>query len=124
MAFENYQVWSWMTYLLSALVVMIVTLRITRSWPVTLRGFIVTTATALFAVPWYIQGDSGPMAPAVIVTFFEALSAEPTSSWMRAGIPLMGALALCYFLLALFLWFKNRAMVETTAEAEQAAEQA
>lgn len=115
MAFENYQIWSWIIYLLSALVVMLVTLRITRRWRVTLRGFVVTTATVLFVMPWYGQGSGGPMAPAVIITFFEAFDGKNGQSWMRAGLPLLGALAVGYLLLALYLGFvrsRNQAAAE------------
>lgn len=110
MAFENYQFLSWIIYLLSALAVMIVTLRITRSWPMTLRGFIVTTAVVLFAFPWYVQGSAGHLAPAIIITFFETFGGVEGASWMRAGLPLLGGLALGYLVLALFLWFRRSQM--------------
>ena len=123
MAFENYQFISWVIYLLSALAVMIVTLRITLSWPMTLRGFIVTTATVLFAFPWYVQGNAGHLAPAVIITFFETIGGDEGASWMRAGLPLLGGLALGYLLLALFLWFRRNqvAVAETEDDAGEAA---
>lgn len=108
MAFENYQIWSWTIYLLSALVVMLVTLRLIRRWPLTLRGFVMTTAAALFIVPWYVAGSAGPMAPAVIITFFEFIAGDSEGAWMRAGLPLIGGLALGYLLLALFLWWRAR----------------
>ncbi|WP_028305143.1 hypothetical protein [Oceanospirillum maris] len=114
MAYENYQVWSWVIYLLSALVVMLVTLRMTHSWPVTLKGFVITSATVLFMVPWYVQGNAGPMAPAVIITFFEALGSDQETSWLRAGLPLMAAMAVGYLLFALVLWFKRSQ--QSTAE--------
>ena len=113
MAFENYQFLSWIIYLLSALAVMIVTLRITRSWPTTLRGFVVVTAGVLFAFPWYVQGSGGPLAPAIIITFFETFGGVEGATWMRAGLPLLGALALGYLLLAIVLWFlRSRALSE------------
>jgi len=121
MAYENYQVWSWVIYLLSALVVMLVTLRITHSWPVTLKGFVITSATVLFMVPWYIQGNTGPMAPAVIITFFEALASDQETSWLRAGLPLMVAMAVGYLLLALVLWFKRNQQA-TVKSADSGAE--
>ncbi len=119
MAFENYQFLSWIIYLLSALAVMIVTLRITRSWPMTLRGFIVTTAVVLFAFPWYVQGSAGHLAPAIIITFFETFGGVEGASWMRAGLPLLGGLALGYLVLALFLWFR-RSQMESEDSGESA----
>ncbi len=116
MAFENYQFMSWIIYLLSALAVMIVTLRITRSWPMTLRGFIVTTAAVLFAFPWYVQGNAGPLAPAIIVTFFETFGGVEGASWMRAGLPLLGGLAVGYLLLAFFLWFRRSQVAPADTE--------
>lgn len=116
MAFENYQIWSWIIYLLSALVVMLVTLRITRSWPLTLKGFVVVTAGVFFLMPWYVQGSAGPMAPAVIVTFFETFGGEAGGSWMRAGLPLLAALAVGYLALALWLRVKSQ-QVESDSEA-------
>ena len=121
MAFENYQFMSWIIYLLSALAVMIVTLRITRSWPLTLRGFIVVTAAMLFAFPWYVQGSAGPLAPAVIITFFETFGGVEGTSWMRAGLPLLGGLALGYFVLALVLWFRRGRLEAEDEGAEEAA---
>lgn len=123
MAFENYQFLSWIIYLLSALAVMIVTLRITRRWPMTLSGFIVTTAAVLFAFPWYVQGSAGHLAPAVIITFFETFGGVEGATWMRAGLPLLGALAAGYLLLAGFLWFmKNRSQTEEQETGETAGE--
>ncbi|WP_417598483.1 hypothetical protein [Oceanospirillum sp.] len=123
MAFESYQFLSWSIYLLSALAVMIVTLRITRSWPLTLRGFIVTTATVLFAVPWYVQGTGGPLAPAVIITFFETFGGVEGATWMRAGLPLLGGLAVGYLVLALFLWLKSRQGESGAASSGEATEE-
>ena len=74
----------------------------------------------LFVAPWYVQGDAGPMAPAVIITFFEAFSGGQPNAWMRAGLPLMGMMALGYLLLALFLWWQGTRVVAEQPDAEDA----
>lgn len=119
MAFENYQFLSWGIYLLSAFAVIVVTLRVTYSWPRTLRGFIVTTASVLFAFPWFVQGSAGPMAPAVIITFFETFGGVEGSSWMRAGLPLLSALASGYVVLAIVLRLRR----ESTSSEKDTSEQ-
>lgn len=113
MAFENYQFMSWIIYLLSALGVLLVTLRITRRWPRALRGFVMTTATVLFMLPWYIHDASGIMAPAVIITFFESFGGVEGTNWMRAGVPLLAGLLVGYLVLLIYLWLSRKAELKT-----------
>ncbi|OPX54439.1 hypothetical protein SAMN02745127_02751 [Oceanospirillum multiglobuliferum] len=114
MTFEDYQVWGWSFYALAAIIVLGVTLRITLSWPLFLRSWLRVTAFVIMAVPWYVQGNAGPMAPAIIISFFEALTLD-LESWARAGKPLLLAMAGGYVLMLLY-WFYARKQVQEDAE--------
>jgi hypothetical protein len=107
MTFENYQTWSWAIYALSALVVMLVTLRITRNWHVSIKGFLRVTVFVLMAVPWYVEGTMGPLAPALTVSVFEGVTLGG-DSWTRAGYPLLAALGLGYLVALIGLWISSR----------------
>lgn len=114
MTFENYQFWSWSFYALATAIVLGITLRVTLSWPLLLRSWLRVTTLVLMVVPWYVQGDTGPMAPAIIISFFEALTIE-ASSWLRAGKPILLVMAGGYALtVAYWFWAKNK--VESIAE--------
>lgn len=108
MTFENYQTWIWALYALSALVVLLVTFRITRSWHGSVKGFLRVTALVLMATPWYVQSDSmGQVAPAITIAVFEAVTSG-VDNWKRAGIPLVTVLGLSYLLWLMLWWISSR----------------
>ena len=112
MTFENYQTWIWAIYALSALVVMLVTLRMTRNWHSGVKGFLRVTVLVLMAMPWYVQQDAtGPLAPAITVAVFEGVTLGG-DGWKRAGLPLIAVLSLGYLLWLAGWWVSRRLSVE------------
>lgn len=115
MAFENYQTWSWAVYALSAVLVMLVTLRMTRNWYTGVKAFLRVTLLITMAVPWYVSGTQGTMAPAFAIAAFEGLTLEG-NQWMRAGLPLMAALTLGYFIMVIGLWIARSQQAKRGAD--------
>lgn len=119
MTFEDYQVWGWGFYALASLVVLGITFRMTASWPLLLRNGLRMTAVIVMSVPWYVQGDTGPMAPAIIISLFEALTIE-LNAWARAGKPLLLALLVGYILTLLhWRYVKKRDNAQTEPNPER-----
>lgn len=119
MTFENYQTWIWATYVLSALVVMLVTFRMTRNWHGSVKGFLRVTALVLMATPWYVQPDAmGPLAPAITIAVFEGVTLGG-DNWKRAGMPLIAVLTLGYLLWLSGWWISRRFSSEKEDEEQQ-----
>jgi len=118
MAFENYQTWSWAIYALSALLVMLVTFRITRNWNTGVKAFLRVTILVLMAVPWYVDGTQGVMAPAFTISVFEGLTSGG-NQWMRAGLPLLSVLVISYFVLVIGLWISRKKETDSTESDEE-----
>ncbi|SEI41095.1 hypothetical protein SAMN05421831_101356 [Allopseudospirillum japonicum] len=106
MAAEDYLIYAWWAYGLSALILLWTSWRLTFSWVWWIRDPILLTLVPLLAVPWTLAENSPHFAPAFVISLLDALSAGDqglAAAW-RAGQPLVLGIAAAWLLLIPLAW--------------------
>lgn len=106
MAAEDYLIYAWWAYGLSALILLWTSWRLTLSWVWWIRDPILLTLVPLLAVPWTLAENSPHFAPAFVISLLDALSAGDqglAAAW-RAGQPLALGIAVAWLLLIPLAW--------------------
>ena len=98
---------AWLAYLGAAAVVVAVIWWLTVRWAAWLKMPLRALSIAILFMPWLVSEDTEALAPAWIITLFEALI-QADGQAMRAGAPLLAACVLALMLGGLVLLLRRR----------------
>lgn len=93
---------AWGVYLLAASGLFFAFWQMTRSLPwLFLKRVIRVSVMVVLFMPWFSYSEQDYLAPAYLITAFEAL-AQGSELWVRAGVPLLSALSFAFVLTIIF----------------------
>ncbi|WP_245932401.1 hypothetical protein [Isoalcanivorax indicus] len=104
---EDSYMMAWLAYLGAAAVIVAVIWWLTVRWTVWLKLPLRALSIAVLFTPWLVSEDTDTLAPAWIITLFDALI-QAEGQALRAGLPLLAACVLALLLGGLVLLLRRR----------------
>lgn len=103
---EDGYMMAWWAYLGAAAVVVAVIWWLSARWAVWLKAPLRGLLIAVLFTPWLVTDSADTLAPAWIITSFDALI-HTDGDAMRAGLPLLAACALALLLSGLVVFLRR-----------------